>query len=65
MTVWFWDPSFHTEDNCGTHLQPLQKIQTLTHAPEGIKSRLNLSSGKHVTMFLLDILAFNTLARSA
>ncbi len=35
MTVWFWDPSFHTEDNWGTHLQLLQKIQTLTDAPEG------------------------------
>ncbi len=42
MTVWFWDPSFYTEDNWGTHLQLLQKIQTLTDAPEGktsIKSR--------------------------
>ncbi len=40
MTV--WNPSFHTEDNSGTHLQLLQKIQTLTDAPEGkprIKSR--------------------------
>ncbi len=35
MTVWFWDPSFHTEDNWGTHMQLLQKIQTLTDAPEG------------------------------
>ncbi len=30
MTAWFWDQSFHTEDNWGTHLQLLQKIQTLT-----------------------------------
>ncbi len=35
MTVWFWDPSFHTEDNWGTHLQLLQKIQTPTDASEG------------------------------
>ncbi len=35
MTVWFWDPSFHTEDNWGIHMQLLQKIQTLTDAPEG------------------------------
>ncbi len=28
MTVWFWDPSFLTEDNWGTHLQLLQKIKT-------------------------------------
>ncbi len=35
MTVWFWDPSFHTEDNWETHMQLLQKIQTLTDAPEG------------------------------
>ncbi len=35
MTVWFWDPSFHTEDNWGTLLQLLQKVQTLTDAPEG------------------------------
>ncbi len=35
MTVWFWDPSFHTEDNWGTHMQLLQKIQTLTDTPEG------------------------------
>ncbi len=27
--------SFHTEDNWGTHMQLLQKIQTLTDAPEG------------------------------
>ncbi len=30
-----WDPSFHTEDNWGTHLQQLQKIKPLTDAPEG------------------------------
>ncbi len=35
MTVWFWDPSFHTDDNWGTHMQLLQKIQTLTDDPEG------------------------------
>ncbi len=35
MTVLFWDPSFHTEDNWGTHMLLLQKIQTLTDAPEG------------------------------
>ncbi len=35
MTVWFWDPSFYTEDNWETHLQLLQKIQTLTDTPEG------------------------------
>ncbi len=35
LTVWLWDPSFHTEDNWGTHFQLLQKIQTLTDAPEG------------------------------
>ncbi len=68
LTVWFWDPSFHSEDNRGTHMQLLQKIQTLTDAPEekrliksqGVKTcwnwrsgwiLLNLSSGKHVTIF--------------
>ncbi len=35
VTVWFWDPSFHTEDNWGTHMQLLQKVQMLTDAPEG------------------------------
>ncbi len=35
MTVWFWDPSFHTEDNWGTHIQLLKKVQMLTDAPEG------------------------------
>ncbi len=42
MTVWFWDSSLHTEDNWGTHLQLLQKVQTLTDALEGkkhVKSR--------------------------
>ncbi len=38
MTVWFWDPSFHTKDNWGTHLQLLQKIQTLTDAPEALNA---------------------------
>ncbi len=38
MTVLFWDPSFHTEDNWGTHMQLLQNIQTLTDAPEGKKN---------------------------
>ncbi len=37
MTVRFWDLSFHTEDNWGIYLQLLQKIQTLTDAPEGKK----------------------------
>ncbi len=35
MTVWFWDPTFHTEDNWGTYMQPLQKVQTLSDAPVG------------------------------
>ncbi len=38
MTVWFWDPSFHTEDNWGIYYRRL----TLTDAPEGktcIKNR--------------------------
>ncbi len=35
VTVWFWDPSFHTEDNWGTRMQLLQKVQTLTYAPDG------------------------------
>ncbi len=26
-TVWFWDPFFHTEDNRGTHMYLLQKVQ--------------------------------------
>ncbi len=26
VTVWFWDPSFHTEDNWGTQTQLLKKI---------------------------------------
>ncbi len=26
---------FHTEDNRGTHMYLLQKVQMLTHAPEG------------------------------
>ncbi len=33
--LWFWDPSFLSEDKSGTQLQLLQKIQTLTDAPEG------------------------------
>ncbi len=32
MNVWLWDPYFHTEDNWGTHMQVLQKIQMLTDA---------------------------------
>ncbi len=35
VTVWFWDPSFHTEDNWGTQTQLLKKVQTFTDAPEG------------------------------
>ncbi len=34
-TVWFWDPFFHTEDNWGTHMYLLQKVQMLAHALEG------------------------------
>ncbi len=32
VTVWFWDPYFHTEDNCGTQTQLLKKVQTFTDA---------------------------------
>ncbi len=42
MIAWFWDPSFLTEDDWGTHMKALQKIKTLTDAPEEkpcIKSR--------------------------
>ncbi len=35
MTVLFWDPYIHTEDNWGTRMQLLQKFQMLTDAPEG------------------------------
>ncbi len=35
MTVWFWDSSFHTEDNWGTHMQLLQKVKMLIDAPVG------------------------------
>ncbi len=35
MSVWFWDPSFHTEGNWGTQIQLLKKVQTFTDAPEG------------------------------
>ncbi len=35
MIVWFWDPSFHTKDDWETRTQLLQKIQTLSDAPEG------------------------------
>ncbi len=35
LTAWFWDQTFHTENNWETHLQLLQKIQTLTDSPEG------------------------------
>ncbi len=38
MTVWFWDPSFHTDDNWGAHVQLLQKMKSLTDAPEGKKN---------------------------
>ncbi len=41
MTVWSRDLSFHTEDNWGTHMQLLKKIQTLTDAPE-VKTILSL-----------------------
>ncbi len=34
VTVWFWDPSFHTEDNWWTQTQLLKKVQTFTDAPE-------------------------------
>ncbi len=34
MTVWFWDTYFHTEDNWETQIQLLQKVQTLSDAPE-------------------------------
>ncbi len=35
MIVWFWDPSFQTEDNWVTRMQLLQKMQMLNDAPEG------------------------------
>ncbi len=34
VTVSFWDPSFHTEDNWGTQTQLLKKVQTFTDTPE-------------------------------
>ncbi len=40
MTVWYWDPYFHTEDNWGAHMQLLHTIQMLTDAPEGKKHAL-------------------------
>ncbi len=37
VTVWFWDPSFHTEDNWWTQTQLLKKVQTFTDAPENTR----------------------------
>ncbi len=34
----FWDPSFHTEDTWGTHMQLLQKGQTRAWKPQKIES---------------------------
>ncbi len=34
LTVWFWDPYFHTGDNWGTHTQLLQKVEIFTDAHE-------------------------------
>ncbi len=42
VTVWFWDPSFHTEDNWGTQTQILKKFKhslMLLKEPRCIKSR--------------------------
>ncbi len=35
VTVWFWGPYLHTEDNWGTQTQLLQKMETFTDAQEG------------------------------
>jgi len=35
VTVCFWDPSSHTEDNWGTQTQLIKTVQTFTDAPEG------------------------------
>ncbi len=48
MTIWFWDPYFHTEDNWGTHTQLLQKVWMLTSAPEGKKDSLRAWRWKHL-----------------
>ncbi len=34
MSVWFWGPSFNTEDNCWTHMQLLQMFPMRTDALE-------------------------------
>jgi len=51
MIVWFWDPSFRTEDNWGTHMQLLQKVKMLTDAPEGKNHALRGSKEKHFLYF--------------
>ncbi len=35
VTVWFWDPSFPSEDNWRNDTQLLQKVKIFTHAREG------------------------------
>ncbi len=62
----FWYPSFHTEENWETHLQLLQKMQTLTDAPEGTKYALRAREWKLLNrmnmciffMFYLNIIFF-------
>ncbi len=58
MTLWFWDPSFHTEDNWRTHLQLLQKIQTLTDAPEEEKKCIK-SQGFRMKMCIFSMFCLN------
>ncbi len=50
VTLWFWDPSFHTEDHGWTRTQLLQKVETFTDAQYntlragGVDNRDNLGN---------------------
>jgi len=48
VTEWFWDPSFHTEDNWGTQTQLLKKVQTFTDALEKKHDALIDGGWKHL-----------------
>ncbi len=58
MTVWFWDPSFHTEDDWGTFMHYYRRFK---HSPMLQKEKPSLRAGRENfwTEFCLNIIFFH------
>ncbi len=54
-TVWFWDPSFHTEDNWGIHVQTITEGSNHALRARGLKT-FEQNGDVYIFLFCLNVI---------